>query len=46
MYVAVDKTTGIAVWEFWSKSIIAKINTDKYTVMRTHDYLASINGKA
>ena len=45
MYVAVDKTPGKAVWEFWSKSIIAKINTSKYTVMSIHDYLVSINGQ-
>ena len=43
MYVVVSKQTGLAVWEFWNKAIIWKINTDLYTVMKVSDYLAMLN---
>lgn len=43
MCVAVSKQTGIAVWEFWNKDIVWKINTDLYTVMKVSDYLAMFN---
>ena len=43
MYVVVSKQTGLAVWEFWNKAIIWKINIDLYTVMKVSDYLAMLN---
>jgi hypothetical protein len=42
-WVIVDRKTNKGVWEFYSESIIQKINTEKYYVLRSDDYLSMVN---
>ena len=37
------KETHIAVWEFYSPSIVRKINADRYYVLTTKEYLYELN---
>jgi hypothetical protein len=42
-YVAIDRTTGIAVWEFYGRSIIKKIDRKRFAVMSSYHYLIQFN---
>lgn len=42
-YVVVRRSDGAAVWEFWRRSIVKKINRKKYAVMTTYNYLCGQN---
>tara|TARA_R110000868_G_scaffold109331_3_gene297491 strand:+ start:2306 stop:2470 length:165 start_codon:yes stop_codon:yes gene_type:complete len=44
-YIIVDKTTEKAVAELYDKKLIELINTDKYKVVKTYEYLCALNKK-
>lgn len=44
-YIIVEKSTGNAVMEFFSASIIPHINEARYEVMTAMEYLGGLNQK-
>jgi hypothetical protein len=42
-YIVIDKETDKAVTELFSKALADQVNTEKYYVMTTYDYLCRLN---
>lgn len=42
-YIMVEKSSGLAVLELFSTTLLSKINQDKYTIMTAYDYLCQLN---
>lgn len=42
-YIIVERSTGKAVAELYSKSLVNKINKDKYKALPVRKYLESLN---
>jgi hypothetical protein len=42
-WTIVSRETGKAVLETWQPSVVAKVNTDKYEVLTTYDWLVRVN---
>ena len=41
-WIVTDRTTGVAIYETWKRSVAEKINQDKYHVWTALGYLASL----
>jgi hypothetical protein len=44
-WIIVDRRTGKAVLETWSRTVVKAINTDRYEVRTAADHLATLNMK-
>jgi len=44
-WVIVNKQTGKCVFETWQKSVMQKINTEKYKVVPIKEWLSSLSNK-
>ena len=42
-WIIVNRSTGNAVLETWSKKLTQAINLEKYQVMTAYDYLCNLN---